>query len=367
MEASHRAEQETHICELTLHDYNQNLVTETLHDNNNQNICVQPAVLCEAQIRADSSTLLGEQIEVIKVYLERGRQEQNKEQQSLTMLTDEVSHIQEVRYCLKTLREQMAARHNNNNKSPVNGIRVHISSSKFPDSNTSMNTSVPESQEQECVRLREMTKHLSAQLQEAERRHQEDREALQEENTEILRRLEEQNHLLQQVQDQAEEQSHRTEELQKLLENLKLENNSLHDKITAGEAELQELQALKDGEDVKRCKQLEKEQEVLKEKIHHLDDMLKSQQRKVRHMIEQLQNSRVMMEERERLIGDLEEKVAFLEAENREMRDQMEFCLGDEAQSSHQSEAKIVYSKPLTPTSPGNKSLPFIKVIEIKT
>ena len=27
---------------------------------------------------------------------------------------------------------------------------------------------------------------------------------------------------------------------------------------------------------------------VLKEKIHHLDDMLKSQQRKVRHMIEQV-------------------------------------------------------------------------------
>lgn len=27
---------------------------------------------------------------------------------------------------------------------------------------------------------------------------------------------------------------------------------------------------------------------TLKEKIHHLDDMLKSQQRKVRHMIEQV-------------------------------------------------------------------------------
>lgn len=37
-----------------------------------------------------------------------------------------------------------------------------------------------------------------------------------------------------------------------------------------------------------RCKQLEKEQAILKEKIHHLDDMLKSQQRKVRHMIEQV-------------------------------------------------------------------------------
>lgn len=37
-----------------------------------------------------------------------------------------------------------------------------------------------------------------------------------------------------------------------------------------------------------RARQLEKELAVLKEKIHHLDDMLKSQQRKVRHMIEQV-------------------------------------------------------------------------------
>lgn len=30
---------------------------------------------------------------------------------------------------------------------------------------------------------------------------------------------------------------------------------------------------------------------ILKEKIHHLDDMLKSQQRKVRHMIEQVRST----------------------------------------------------------------------------
>lgn len=32
---------------------------------------------------------------------------------------------------------------------------------------------------------------------------------------------------------------------------------------------------------------------ILKEKIHHLDDMLKSQQRKVRHMIEQVRSARL--------------------------------------------------------------------------
>lgn len=37
-----------------------------------------------------------------------------------------------------------------------------------------------------------------------------------------------------------------------------------------------------------RLEELEKENAVLKEKIHHLDDMLKSQQRKLRQMIEQV-------------------------------------------------------------------------------
>jgi len=37
-----------------------------------------------------------------------------------------------------------------------------------------------------------------------------------------------------------------------------------------------------------RLEELEKENAILKEKIHHLDDMLKSQQRKLRQMIEQV-------------------------------------------------------------------------------
>lgn len=44
-----------------------------------------------------------------------------------------------------------------------------------------------------------------------------------------------------------------------------------------------------------RAEQLEKEVAVLKEKIHHLDDMLKSQQRKVRHMIEQVRRTCVRL------------------------------------------------------------------------
>ncbi|KAF5888835.1 tuftelin-like isoform X1 [Clarias magur] len=348
---------------LTVQDHNHNLETETLNK-----IQDKPTVIGgkSSQIRPDLSSLLGEKIEVIKVFLESGGRD--REQRSVAMLTDEVSQIQEVRYCLKSLREQMAARHHNN-KSSVNGIRVSVLRSASPVSSSSMDRPVHETQDQECVRLREMARCLCVQLQEAEKRHQEESEALQAENRECLWRLEEQNQGLKQAQDEAEGRRQHVEELQRLMGDLKLENGSLSERISAGEAELQELRALKDGREEKRCEELEKQQAILKEKIHHLDDMLKSQQRKVRNMIEQLQNSRTMMEERERLIGDLQEKVSFLEAENREMRDQIEVCLGDQTPGSFKLEkdAQIVYSKTLTPTSPGNKTLPFIKVIEIKS
>ncbi|KAK9957957.1 hypothetical protein ABG768_012152 [Culter alburnus] len=292
------------------------------------------------------------------------------------MLTDEVPQVQEVRYCLKTLREQMAARqnNNNNNKTPPNGFKVDVVVSKANGSNGFVNGSHSKSQGQEddenCIALREVTKHLYTRLQEMERRHQEEKERLQAENTEYQRRfLEEHNSRMQKAETEAEEQSKKVEEMQKLMDGLELENVTLREKLAASEAELEKLRGLKKMDSEDRSEQLKKELATLKDKNHNLDDMLKSQQRKIRNMIEQVQNSRTVMEQRDRLIGDLKERVAFLEAESREMHDRMEYYMGSQVPKPYNSDmgSKVVYSKPLTPTSPGNKSLPFIKVVEIKS
>ncbi|XP_014032351.2 tuftelin isoform X1 [Salmo salar] len=257
------------------------------------------------------------------------------------MLTDEVSQIQEVRYCLKTLREQMASRQNNNNKVqclqefPANGHKVSVTLPTNPAIvpnckivGTESETNIRENSE-DSAKYRDVSKRLYAQLKESEKRHQEERDRMQDESDEFSRRLDEQSKHLQWVEGEAGERSQRVEELQRLLGGMELEGAVLRGKIAASEAELLQLRAAKEGvqEKKQRTEELEKELAVLKEKIHHLDDMLKSQQRKVRHMIEQLQNSRTVIQERERVIRDLEEKVAFLEAENTEMRDQIEYFL----------------------------------------
>uniref|UniRef100_A0A674PAR2 Uncharacterized protein n=1 Tax=Takifugu rubripes TaxID=31033 RepID=A0A674PAR2_TAKRU len=178
------------------------------------------------------------------------------------MITDEGSCSgPQVRYCLKSLREQMAARQNNNNKNCCDAC---------------VNLFFPLQAESELYGIR----------------------------------LAEQSERLQEAEKHSEERGQRVEELQRLLARMEVESSVLKEKMVADEAELLQLKA-------GGCAELEKEVAILKEKIHQLDDMLKSQQRKVRHMIEQLQNSRTIIQERDRVIRDLEEKVAFLEAEVR--------------------------------------------------
>uniref|UniRef100_A0A8C1GT63 Uncharacterized protein n=1 Tax=Cyprinus carpio TaxID=7962 RepID=A0A8C1GT63_CYPCA len=211
------------------------------------------------------------------------------------MLTDEVTQVQEVRYCLKTLREQMAARqnNNNNNKIPSNGFKVDVLVSKANGSNGFVNGSYSKCPGQEddgnSLALREVTKHLYTRLQEMERRHQEEKERLQAENTEYQRRfLEEHTSRIQKAETKAEEQGKKVEEMQKLMRGLELENGTLREKLAASEAELEKLRGLKKTDSEDRSEQLKKELATLKDKNHNLDDMLKSQQRKVRNMIEQV-------------------------------------------------------------------------------
>ncbi|XP_051926143.1 tuftelin 1b [Hippocampus zosterae] len=289
------------------------------------------------------------------------------------MLTDQASQIQEVRYCLKTLREQMAARQNGNgNKYPTNGYALDKPTPVANGDDIYDDANRDEGDDNQARCLREETKRLYAQLKDTERRHREERERLQMESEERRARLEAQSERLRRAEAESAERGRRLEELQRLLGSAQAESGLLRDKMAAREAELLRLQTDdgegKDKED--RCGQLETEVALLKEKIHHLDDMLKSQQRKVRHMIQQLQNSRTVLQERDRVIGDLEEKVAFLEAENREMQDHMEhFLAGRDPPPLKSAENKpvIIYSKPLMPSTHNNKSLPFIKVIEIKS
>ncbi|XP_077383854.1 tuftelin 1a isoform X1 [Festucalex cinctus] len=361
---------------LTLHDHNQAGRSSTGQQHRDKPVgrafaLVQPP--CERPLLPPEPVKSAEeQVEVIKVYLEARREENHKQNQSLKMLSDEVSQIQEVRYCLKTLREQMASK----NKIHTNGWKVSSPFKKMTSSGQKGDTKSAEQEaddEAERAKLREVSKRLYAQLQDAEKKHQEEKERLQAEGNLLKERLSDQEDKLKSTKEDSKKKDQRIDELQRLLGGMEKESATLRETIREREEELLELRRFREegAKGDQRAEELEKEVAILKEKIHHLDDMLKSQQRKVRHMIEQLQNSRMVIQERDRVIKELEEKVAFLEAENREMHDQMDYFLGEQKSSSYLSaekNPKIVYSsKPFKLSTSSNKPLPFIKVIEIKS
>ncbi|KAI1885945.1 hypothetical protein AGOR_G00208980 [Albula goreensis] len=384
--ADDKAKDNCRRLRLTLHDQNQSL--RTAEQPRSKPIgrafaLVQPP--SERQpLKIEPIKPTEEKVEIIKVYLGGHRPTPNlkqattTDQQNLKMqIEDQVSQVQEVRYCLKNLREVMAARSNKGeHKFPTNGYRVNVPGSQSAMSNDNEGGARAEKQnwedEQESARLREVSKRLYGQLQEAERRHQEEREKLQAESSHYRHQLSEQAERLLRAEEGVETRDNRIDELQRLLSGMEQESAALQEKMKDSEQELLLLRAQKEEghSETQRSEQLEKEVAILKEKIHHLDDMLKSQQRKVRHMIEQLQNSRTVIQERDRVIRELEEKVAYLQSENRELHDQMDYFLGSQRPSSYQSSEhnqQIVYSKPLRPSNHSNKSLPFIKVIEIKS
>uniref|UniRef100_A0A3P9MBU2 Tuftelin 1b n=1 Tax=Oryzias latipes TaxID=8090 RepID=A0A3P9MBU2_ORYLA len=282
--------------------------------------------------------------------------------ESVRMLSDEESEVQEVRYCLKTLREQMAARQNNNNNNN-NKVRSRLPSE----------SSVGDD-EQESGKLREVSRRLHGRLKEVEKQQQEETDRLQAESNQLRALLAERTERLRKAEQESKEKEQQVEELQRLLQSMAEESRHFKDRVAEKEAELLQLKANEEEEQRDEMfpgMRAEKEASVLKEKNRLLDDMLKSHQRKVRNMIEQVQNSKTMLQDRDRVIRDLEERVAFLDAENRELHDHMDFFLNGQQPPPPpppaENKPEVVYSKPLTPTTQTSKPLPFIKVVEIRS
>ncbi|XP_073090735.1 sorting nexin-27 isoform X2 [Manis javanica] len=183
--------------------------------------------------------------------------------------------------------------------------------------------------------LRKTVRDLLRKLQEAEWQHQSDRMDFEVTLSRYQREAEQSHVALQRTEGRVEQKEAEVGELQRRLLGMQMEQQALLVKVREGETALEELQS--ENADCRaeqeKAANLEKEVAGLREKIHHLDDMLKSQQRKVRQMIEQLQNSKTVIQSKDTTIQELKEKIAYLEAENLEMHDRMEHLI--EKQISH--------------------------------
>ncbi|XP_041493764.1 tuftelin isoform X1 [Microtus oregoni] len=314
--------------------------------------------------------------EIIKVYLKGRPGDKMIHEKNIDQLKSEVQYIQEARNCLQKLREDISSKLDRSPGDPLQRQEIQVVLEKpngFSQGPTSLYSSPPEADtcmSEDVESLKKTVRELLAKLQEAEQRHQSDRVAFEVTLSQYQREAEQSNVALQREEDRVEQKSAEVGELQRRLLGMETEHQALLSRVREGELALEELRT-KNADcqaEKEKTAALEKEVAGFREKIHHLDDMLKSQQRKVRQMIEQLQNSKAVIQSKDATIQELKEKIAYLEAENLEMHDRMEHLI--EKQVSHgnfstQTRAKtenlgsVRISKPPSP-----KPMPLIRVVE---
>ncbi|XP_069506607.1 tuftelin isoform X3 [Ambystoma mexicanum] len=288
--------------------------------------------------------------EIIKVYLKAKAQDKANHEWNVSQLKNEVRYIQEARTSLSKLRQdihQTVGRQAENPGTSQNKVLLEKTNGVRPHANQWNGKTLAEqddSPKEDIENIRETARKLFLKLQESEKRHQSDKKAFEVTLNHYQKEVEHTNASLKKAEDGLAQKEGEVEELQRLMYGMEKEHQDLLKKMKDGEKELEKLRALKEAPQQDRSVQLEKEVLTLREKIHHLDDMLKSQQRKVRQMIEQLQNSRFVIEEKDAIIQELQEKVSFLSAENLEMHDRIDHLLGNQA--GHSSYASKTYSKP---------------------
>ncbi|XP_049662143.1 tuftelin isoform X1 [Accipiter gentilis] len=331
--------------------------------------------------------------EIIKVYLKARAEGSMNHEEHVNQLKSEVRYIQEVvniceglwlaccclnpwglaaRSSLKKLREDLSSKLENRQGDKQHAqvvLEKQNGSWLYPEM---LHADSWEDQEEDCSsedveKIRQTAKRLFTKLQEVEKRHQLERKTFERTVSQYQEEAEQTSSALRRAEKTVMEKEVQVDELQRLLAGMEKEHRSLLLKMKEGEAELARLRSVEGDKlaEQDRSAQLEKEVAMLREKIHHLDDMLKSQQRKVRQMIEQLQNSKTVIQAKDAVIQELKEKVAYLEAENLEMHDRIEHLIEKQvSRGGHNSRARskseYVSSKRLT----GPKPLPLIRVVE---
>ncbi|XP_067583875.1 tuftelin isoform X1 [Pseudorca crassidens] len=314
--------------------------------------------------------------EIIKVYLKGKSGDKMIHEKNINQLKSEVQYIQEARNCLQKLREDISRKLDRNPGDSLHQQEIQVVLEKpngFSQGPLTPHSSPPEVDtciDEDVESLRRTVQDLLVKLQEAERQHQSDRVDFEVTLNRYQREAEQNQVALQRAEDRVEQKEAEVGELQRCFLGMEMEHQALLVKVREGETALEELRSKKVDcqAEQEKAANLEKEVAGLRQKIHHLDDMLKSQQRKVRQMIEQLQNSKAMIQSKDTAIQELKEKIAYLEAENLEMHDRMEHLI--EKQITHgnfstqnRTKTENLGSVRITKT-PSPKPMPLIRVME---
>ncbi|XP_068266324.1 myocardial zonula adherens protein [Nyctibius grandis] len=196
---------------------------------------------------------------------------------------------------------------------------------------------VESSQEANAEVMREMTRKLYSQyeekMREEEQKHKAEKEILLEETNRLLKAIEEANKKMQITETSIQEKDQRIGELDRLIERMEEERHQLQKQLELNEIQISGAKS-EDNSDSERSQHLEEVAASLRERIKHLDDMVHCQQKKVKHMVEEIEMLRKKVKEKELFIIQLLEKISFLECENKELQDKLDYLMENQSKTN---------------------------------
>ncbi|KAG9341144.1 hypothetical protein JZ751_019582 [Albula glossodonta] len=258
-------------------------------------------------------------------------------------LRDEMRYIREVRDSLEKVRERMYGQFGSMQQS-MKKLSHEMRSSNAQ--RRSLESEVRKIVLENCsdrVQIREELKSLRTSYEQAEEKLKEreqqlaaarvenDSLRLQVETTEegSSKRLREITLKLQSEYEERlqEEQRKHLEEIEALQE-----KGQLQQKLQECELRLRKLEQTDhmDATTVKKSQKLEEEASELRERIKHLNDMVFSQQRKVKGMVEEVETLRAKVAQKDMFISELLDRIAIIECENNELEDKVEYFMSEQ-------------------------------------
>ncbi|XP_031979268.1 myocardial zonula adherens protein-like isoform X2 [Corvus moneduloides] len=196
---------------------------------------------------------------------------------------------------------------------------------------------VESSQEANAEVMREMTRKLYSQyeekMREEEQKHKAEKEMLLEETNRLLKAIEEANKKMQITETSIQEKDQRIGELDRLIERMEEERHQLQKQLELNELQISGAKS-ENNSDSERSQHLEEVAASLRERIKHLDDMVHCQQKKVKHMVEEIEMLRKKVKEKELFIIQLLEKISFLECENKELQDKLDYLMENQRKTN---------------------------------
>uniref|UniRef100_UPI00398E5EDA myocardial zonula adherens protein-like n=1 Tax=Pristiophorus japonicus TaxID=55135 RepID=UPI00398E5EDA len=207
---------------------------------------------------------------------------------------------------------------------------------------------IESSQEANASAMRDMTRKLynqyEAKLKEAEQEHQAEKEAIQARINQALKELEEANQKALAAEQKIAERERRIEELDQLIARMVEEHHLLQQRLQEKEQQLQQFRHRDepDSRPTQRSQKLEEEAASLRERIRHLDNMVDCQQRKVKQMIEEIEILKSKIKQKDITIEDLMERISFLEAENKELQDKLDYMMSLDRQRTVETREQMV-------------------------